>query len=87
MSFNGNSLRLTAEDNTVSGVYDSAALFAADTDTFIFRGNTVEGGVSGIRINAPALNGLIERNVVSGSANALYLARFVFPPFTSTRSG
>jgi hypothetical protein len=33
--------------------------------------------VSGIRINAPAINGLIERNVVAGSANALYLA---FPP-------
>ena len=77
LTLNGNTMRLTAEDNLVSGEYDSAALFAGETNQFIFRGNTVEGGVSGIRINAPAINGLIERNVVSGSANALYLA---FPP-------
>ena len=74
VTFNGDSMRLTAEDNVLSGAYDTAALFANNTEHFTFRGNTVEGGVSGIRINATGINGLIERNVVSGSANALYLA-------------
>jgi hypothetical protein len=73
-TFNGNTMRLTAEDNVLSGVYDTAALFANNTDHFTFRGNLVDGGASGIRINPTGINGLIERNVVSGAANALYLA-------------
>jgi hypothetical protein len=79
-TFNGSSMRLTAEGNMLSGEYDTAALFAANTEQFIFRGNTVDGGVSGIRVNSPAISGLIERNVVAGSANALYLG--VQSPFT-----
>ena len=59
----------------LSGVYDSAALFANMTDTFVYSGNTVSGGASGIRINAAAINGTVERNVVSGAGNALYLSQ------------
>lgn len=73
-TYNGNSQRLTAEDNSFSGVYETAALFGNNTDHFTFRGNTVASGASGIRILATAINGLIERNVVSGAGNALYLA-------------
>jgi hypothetical protein len=73
-TFNGNTMRLTAEGNRLSGVYDTAALFAGNADHFTFRGNTIDGGASGIRINPAGINGLIERNVVSGAANALYLA-------------
>jgi hypothetical protein len=81
-TLNGNSMRLTAEDNTLSGVYDTAALFAGNTDHFTFRGNLVDGGSSGIWVNPTAINGLIERNVVSRAANALYLA--FQPTFTQT---
>ena len=42
----------------------------------------VNGGVSGIRLNATAINGLLERNVVSGASNALFLA--FHPSFTQT---
>ncbi len=80
-TFDGNTLRLTAEANVLSGTYDSAALFANDTDTFVFNGNTVNGGASGIQINNAAINGTVERNVVSGAANALDL---VFQPAFST---
>jgi len=73
-TFNGNTLRLTASDNQMSGIYDTAALFASTTDTFVFNGNTIDGGVSGIRINAAGIKGTVEGNVVSGAANALYLA-------------
>lgn len=81
-TFNGNTRRLNAQGNTLSGVYDTAALFANNTDTFVFSDNTVIGGASGIRINAPSTNGTVERNVVSGSGNALYLAFQM--PFTNT---
>ena len=74
ITFNGNTMRLTAEDNMVSGVYDTGALFASNTDRFTFRGNTVDGGASGIRIASTGINGLIEHNVVAGAATALYLA-------------
>ena len=67
VTFNGNTLRLTAEANVLFGVYDNAALFANMTDTFVYSGNTVSGGASGIRINADAINGTVERNVVSGA--------------------
>ena len=76
-TFNGNSLRLLAEDNVLSGTYDTAALFATNTDQFVFRRNTANGGASGVRINPAAINGTIEHNVVSGFSNALYL---VFQP-------
>lgn len=80
VTFNGNTLRLTAEANVLFGVYDNAALFANMTDTFVYSGNTVSGGASGIRINADAINGTVERNVVSGAGNALYLSQ---PSFTA----
>jgi hypothetical protein len=73
-TFNGNTVRITASGNNLSGVYDTAALFANNADTFTFSGNTVNGGASGIRINPTGINGTIERNIVSGSGNALYLA-------------
>jgi hypothetical protein len=81
-TLNGNTVRLTAESNTLSGTYASAAFFANNTDTFVFRGNIVEGGASGIRINNTALNGVIERNIVSGATDALYLG--YQPTFTQT---
>ncbi len=81
ITLNGNTLRLTAEANVISGTYDSAALFANDTDSFAYRSNTVSGGASGIRINAKAIDGIVERNVVSGAGNALYLA--FQPSFTN----
>jgi hypothetical protein len=64
--------RITVSGNTLSGIFDSAALFANSVETFTFSGNTVNGGASGIRINAGAINGTIERNVVSGATNALH---------------
>lgn len=79
-TFNGNSIGLTAEENVLDGTYDAAVLFANNTDGFVFRRNTVDGGASGIRISA-ATNGMIERNVVSGSSNALYLG--FQAPFTN----
>jgi nitrous oxidase accessory protein NosD len=79
-TFNGNSIRLIAEGNVLSGVYDTGALFANQTDRFVFRGNRVEGGANGIRILSFAVNGSIERNIVSGSATALYLG--FAPSFT-----
>lgn len=81
-TFNGNSMRLTAEDNLLSGEYDTAALFANNTDHFTFGGNLVAGGASGIQVTSTGINGLVERNVVSGAANALYLA--FQPVFTQT---
>lgn len=72
-TFNGNSIRLIAEGNVLSGVYDMGALFANQTDGFVFRGNRVDGGANGIRILSLSVNGSIERNIVSGSATALYL--------------
>jgi hypothetical protein len=74
VAFNGNSMRLTAEDNTFLGDYDTAALYANFTDYFTFRRNIVAGGSSGIWIGEKAINGLIERNVVSGASAALSLA-------------
>jgi len=76
-TFNGNSTRLIAEGNVLYGTYDTGGLFASNTDRFIFRGNRVEGGPTGIRV-LNASNGSIERNVVAGSATALYLG-FVRP--------
>jgi hypothetical protein len=73
LTFNGNSRGLTAEENALSGTFESGALFANNTDQFTFRGNTIDGGATGIRISA-ATNGLIERNVVSGAIDALFLA-------------
>lgn len=70
---NGNSVGLTAEANALSGIFDTAALFANNSDRFVFRGNSVEGGASGVRLSVLAINGTVERNVVSGSSNALYL--------------
>ena len=58
----------------------SAVLLANNTDGFVFRRNTVDGGASGIRVSA-ATNGVIERNIVSGSSNALYLG--LQSPFTN----
>ena len=78
VTFNGNTLRLSAVANVLSGEYDNAALFANMTDTFTFGGNVVNAGASGIRINSSALNGTVERNIVSGAGNALALQ----PPFT-----
>jgi hypothetical protein len=72
-TFDGTTQRLTATANSFSGVYDSAALFANNTGNFTFSGNFVNGGASGIRIEAGAIDGLIERNIVSGAANALHL--------------
>ena len=64
----------------LSGVYDTGALFAGQVDQFVFRGNRVDGGVNGIRILSLAVNGTIERNIMSGSATALYLG--FTPSFT-----
>jgi hypothetical protein len=83
-TFNGNTLRLTASGNTLSGVYDTAAMLASNTDTFVFSGNTISGGVSGIRINTVGINGTVQGNVVSGAGNALYLG--AQSPFTSAIS-
>jgi len=82
-TFNGNSIGLTAEDNVLDGTYDTAVLFANNVNGFVFRRNSVDGGASGIRISG-ATNGLIERNVVSGSLNALYVG-FQSPFTTTTR--
>jgi hypothetical protein len=49
LTINGNSMRLTAEGNIVSGVYETAALFANNSDHFVFRNNTIAGGTSGIQ--------------------------------------
>ncbi len=81
-TFDGDTLRLTAAANTLSGVFDSAALFANNSENFSYIGNVVSGGASGIRINASAINGTIEHNIVSGATNALYLA--AQPTFTQT---
>lgn len=81
-TFNGNSKELIAEDNTFSGVYDTAVLFANNVDHFTFRGNIVSGGPAGIWIGPNGINGLIERNVVAGASAALYLA--FNPTFTQT---
>jgi hypothetical protein len=72
-TFDGNSLRVTAETNLLSGEYDTAALFANNTDTFTFQSNLVDGGVAGIDVNSTGIDGLIERNIVSGATNALHL--------------
>src|SRR5215471_19076380 len=73
LTFDANTLRLTATGNVLSGQYAEAAPFANNTETFLYNGNTVNGGVSGVRINALAVNGTVERNIVSGAGNALYL--------------
>ena len=70
---NGNSTDVAAEGNVLDGVFDTAALFANNTDTFAIAGNDVHGGTSGIRLNATAIHGRVERNRVSGAADALYL--------------
>jgi hypothetical protein len=78
ITFNGNTMRLRAEDNGFTGGYDTAALFGNNSDGFTFAGNRVEGGadiVSAIQINPTGVNGTIERNVVIGAGNALSLAR------------
>ena len=72
-TFDGNTMRLTAEANVLSGQYDTAALFANNTDTFTFQGNLVNGGVAGIEVNSTGINGTIQRNIVSGATNALHL--------------
>ena len=72
-TFNGNSLRLTAEANILSGEYDAAALFANQTDTFTFAANLVNSGEAGIQVKSAGINGSIERNIVSGATNALAL--------------
>ena len=73
-TFNGNSMHLVAEDNTLSGVFETSGLFVNNSDGFVVRLNSVDGGASGIRIHAGGIHGLIERNVVTASGNALYLA-------------
>ena len=72
LTFNGNSRGLTAEENALSGTFETGGLFANNTDRFIFRGNTIDGGATGIRISA-STNGLIERNVIT-AISALFLA-------------
>ena len=79
-TFNGNTIRLTAEDNALSGVYATGALFANNSDRFVFRGNRVDAGPTGIVILGATSNGLLERNVVSNAASALYLG--FAPAFT-----
>lgn len=74
---NGNSVRLLAENNSIDGTFE-AGLFANLTDQFTFQGNFVEGGgatVSGIVLQGTALNGTVQRNVVNGVGNALFLGR------------
>ena len=73
-TYNGNTRGLIAEDNTLSGEYDTAALFAGNTDGFTFRRNIVAGGLIGVSLSSGAINGLMERNVVSGVSVALSLA-------------
>jgi hypothetical protein len=72
VTFDTSTVGLTATGNTLSGQFAESALFA-NTETFLFGGNTVNGGVSGVQINANATNGTVERNIVSGAGNALYL--------------
>ena len=78
VSFNGNSLRLTAEGNSVTGSFSSAALFANNTDAFSMVHNVIEGAgamVSGITVQGTALNGTVQHNVVHAANNALFLGR------------
>lgn len=75
---NGNSVRLIAEGNSLTGTFDGAALFVGNADDFTLRGNIVEGGgvtSSGIQLQSTAINGVIQRNVVNDINNALLLAR------------
>jgi hypothetical protein len=77
-TFNGNTVGLVAEGNTLAGAFDTAALFANNVDGFTFRGNLIEGGgatASGIALQGAALNGVVQRNVVNGTGDALFLGR------------
>ena len=78
ITFNGNTLGLVAADNELTGAFQTAALISNNTDGFSVRGNLVQGDtaiVAGIRSGGTAINGTIERNVVSGAANALFLSQ------------
>ncbi len=78
ITFNGDTVRLLAENNQIAGRFDTAALFANNSEDYTFRGNLVEGGAeiaAGIRIAESALRGTVERNVVNGTSNALFLER------------
>jgi hypothetical protein len=78
VTYNGNTVRQLAEDNTFTGTYQTAALFANNSDMGTFRGNHVEGGpaiTSAIQLNSTALNVVVERNTVVGTGNALFYAR------------
>ena len=77
ITFNGNSIGLSGEGNSLDGRFDNAALFANNTVGFILRGNVVEGGtetLTGMNIMPTAL-GIAERNVVNGTANAILIGR------------
>jgi nitrous oxidase accessory protein NosD len=78
ITFNGNSARNVTEGNTFTGTYSLAVLFAQNTEGFVFRGNTIDVATSvfaAIRLALNTSNGTIERNVVRGAANAVYLTK------------
>lgn len=76
VTFNGNSVQLASEDNVLTGIYGTAALFANNVEGFAYRGNLVQAGTAtpaGIQISSTAINGTVERNAVNGTASALSL--------------
>lgn len=78
ITYNGNTVGLVAEGNVLTGAFQTAALISNNTDGFSVSGNLVQGDtaiVAGIRSGGTAINGTIERNIVSGAANALFLSQ------------
>lgn len=78
VQLDGNTVGLVAEANELSGVYGTAALFSNNTHDFTMEGNLVQvdtSTASGIRTGRTAIDGIIQRNVVEGSFNGLFLTQ------------
>ena len=81
-TFDGFSQRIRVEDNTLTGDFAVTAMFANSTREFVLRRNVVTGGTSSIQILGSAVDGLVERNILSGASYALWL--LTPPTFTHT---